>query len=54
VEQAFFLGLHAYRTCPFPTHGLGRSSRNQFLVDYLQTLGIARTKGQVASHIQEL
>ncbi|TFL07597.1 hypothetical protein BDV98DRAFT_652521 [Pterulicium gracile] len=55
VESVFVQGLKAYRDSPWATYSRGRSRwRNQFLVDYLQSVGIVRTKKQVASHIQVL
>ncbi|KAJ7285870.1 hypothetical protein C8J57DRAFT_1663148 [Mycena rebaudengoi] len=55
IESVFLQGLRAYWDSPWATYSRGRSRwRNQFLVDYLQNLGIVRTKKQVASHIQVL
>ncbi|KAJ7632583.1 hypothetical protein FB45DRAFT_912836 [Roridomyces roridus] len=55
VETVFVQGLREYWDSPWATYSRGRSRwRNQFLVDYLQNLGIVRTKKQVASHIQVL
>ncbi|KAJ7470730.1 hypothetical protein FB451DRAFT_1559923 [Mycena latifolia] len=55
IEAIFVQGLREYWDSPWATYSRGRSRwRNQFLVDYLQNLGIVRTKKQVASHIQVL
>ncbi|KAJ7097960.1 hypothetical protein B0H15DRAFT_823613 [Mycena belliarum] len=55
VEAVFVQGLREYWDSPWATYSRGRSRwRNQFLVDYLNNLGIVRTKKQVASHIQVL
>ncbi|KAJ7452461.1 hypothetical protein B0H11DRAFT_293248 [Mycena galericulata] len=55
VESLFVQGLREYWDSPWATYSRGRSRwRNQFLVDYLQNLGIVRSKKQVASHIQVL
>ncbi|KAJ7273675.1 hypothetical protein B0H12DRAFT_1090520 [Mycena haematopus] len=55
VEAVFVQGLREYWESPWATYSRGRSRwRNQFLVDYLHTLGITRSKKQVASHIQVL
>ncbi|KAJ7343521.1 hypothetical protein DFH08DRAFT_229586 [Mycena albidolilacea] len=55
IEALFVQGLREYWDSPWATYSRGRSRwRNQFLVDYLQTLGITRSKKQVASHIQVL
>ncbi|KAJ7774664.1 hypothetical protein DFH07DRAFT_107813 [Mycena maculata] len=55
VESVFVQGLREYWDSPWATYSRGRSRwRNQFLVDYLQNLGIVRSKKQVASHIQVL
>ncbi|KAJ7709941.1 hypothetical protein B0H17DRAFT_1029920 [Mycena rosella] len=55
IESLFVQGLRAYWDSPWATYSRGRSRwRNQFLVDYLNNLGIVRTKKQVASHIQVL
>ncbi|KAK7014893.1 TEA domain-containing protein [Favolaschia claudopus] len=55
IELLFVQGLREYWDSPWATYSRGRSRwRNQFLVDYLQNLGITRTKKQVASHIQVL
>ncbi|KAJ6596855.1 hypothetical protein DFH09DRAFT_1356976 [Mycena vulgaris] len=55
IESIFVQGLREYWDSPWATYSRGRSRwRNQFLVDYLQNLGIVRTKKQVASHIQVL
>jgi hypothetical protein len=47
-------GLQAYWGAPYATHTLGRSGIDQFIVDYLQGLGIVRKKEQVASRMQVL
>ncbi|KAF7363411.1 TEA domain-containing protein [Mycena sanguinolenta] len=55
IEAVFVQGLREYWDSPWATYSRGRSRwRNQFLVDYLQSLGITRSKKQVASHIQVL
>ncbi|KAJ6502584.1 hypothetical protein C8R45DRAFT_818884 [Mycena sanguinolenta] len=55
IEAHFVQGLREYWDSPWATYSRGRSRwRNQFLVDYLQSLGITRSKKQVASHIQVL
>ncbi|KAJ6547528.1 hypothetical protein B0H19DRAFT_1033360 [Mycena capillaripes] len=55
IEALFVQGLREYWDSPWATYSRGRSRwRNQFLVDYLQNLGITRSKKQVASHIQVL
>ncbi|KAJ6580910.1 hypothetical protein B0H19DRAFT_929428, partial [Mycena capillaripes] len=55
IEALFVQGLREYWDSPWATYSRGRSRwRNQFLVDYLQSLGITRSKKQVASHIQVL
>ncbi|KAJ7172513.1 hypothetical protein C8R46DRAFT_947601 [Mycena filopes] len=55
IESVFVQGLREYIDSPWATYSRGRSRwRNQFLVDYLNNLGIVRTKKQVASHIQVL
>ncbi|KAJ7435558.1 hypothetical protein FB451DRAFT_1062449 [Mycena latifolia] len=55
VKAVFVQGLREYWDSPWATYSRGRSRwRNQFLVDYLQNLGIVRSKKQVASHIQVL
>ncbi|KAF7294964.1 TEA domain-containing protein [Mycena indigotica] len=56
VEQIFVQGLREYWESPWASYsGRGRSRwRNQFLVDYLASQGIQRSKKQVASHIQVL
>ncbi|KAJ7685151.1 hypothetical protein DFH06DRAFT_31505 [Mycena polygramma] len=55
IEAVFVQGLREYWDSPWATYSRGRSRwRNQFLVDYLQNLGITRSKKQVASHIQVL
>ncbi|KAJ7807647.1 hypothetical protein B0H13DRAFT_1669116 [Mycena leptocephala] len=55
VEAIFVEGLREYWDSPWATYSIGRSSwRNRFLVDYLQNLGITRSKKQVASHIRVL
>ncbi|KAJ7109341.1 hypothetical protein C8R44DRAFT_635071 [Mycena epipterygia] len=55
IESLFVQGLREYWDSPWATYSRGRSRwRNQFLVDYLQNLGIVRSKKQVASHIQVL
>ncbi|KAJ7156005.1 hypothetical protein C8R43DRAFT_998777 [Mycena crocata] len=55
IESVFVQGLREYWDSPWATYSRGRSRwRNQFLVDYLQNLGIVRSKKQVASHIQVL
>ncbi|KAJ7939122.1 hypothetical protein B0H13DRAFT_1850857 [Mycena leptocephala] len=45
-------GLHAYQDTH--THYCGPSRQNQFLVHYLGSRGIVRTRKQVASHVQFL
>lgn len=50
-------GLRKYWESPYATssQSRGRSRwRNQFLVDYLKSAGVERSKKQVASHIQVL
>lgn len=56
VEKIFVQGLRKYWESPYATsQSRGRSRwRNQFLVDYLKSNAIDRTKKQVASHIQVL
>lgn len=55
VEKIFVQGLRQYWDSPWATYSRGRSRwRNQFLVDFLASNGIQRTKKQVASHIQVL
>ncbi|KAI0321636.1 hypothetical protein OF83DRAFT_1168273 [Amylostereum chailletii] len=55
VENIFVKGLKEYWNSPWATYSRGRSRwRNQFLVDYLRSSGIDRSKKQVASHIQVL
>ncbi|KAI0046094.1 hypothetical protein FA95DRAFT_1417045 [Auriscalpium vulgare] len=55
VEKVFVEGLREYWESPWATYSRGRSRwRNQFLVDHLGKAGIARSKKQVASHIQVL
>ncbi|KAG1756822.1 uncharacterized protein EDB91DRAFT_1094624 [Suillus paluster] len=55
IERMFVQGLREYWESPWATYSRGRSRwRNQFLVDYLQRVGIDRSKKQVASHIQVL
>ncbi|KAJ7844143.1 hypothetical protein B0H14DRAFT_2358812 [Mycena olivaceomarginata] len=55
IEAVFVQGLREYWDSPWATYSRGRSRwRNQYLVDYLQNLGITRSKKQVASHIQVL
>ncbi|KAJ7774787.1 hypothetical protein B0H16DRAFT_74158 [Mycena metata] len=55
IESVFVQGLREYNDSPWATYTRGRSRwRNQFLVDYLNNLGIVRSKKQVASHIQVL
>ncbi|KAJ7063269.1 hypothetical protein C8F01DRAFT_985409 [Mycena amicta] len=55
VEQIFVQGLRDYLDSPWASYSKGRSRwRNQYLVDYLATMGIVRSKKQVASHIQVL
>ncbi|KAF7304854.1 TEA domain-containing protein [Mycena kentingensis (nom. inval.)] len=56
VEEIFLQGLREYWESPWATYsGRGRSRyRNQYLVDYLASQNIQRTKKQVASHIQVL
>jgi hypothetical protein len=52
---SFPTGLRSYWESPWATYSRGRSRwRNQFLVDFLQKRAVARTKKQVASHIQVL
>lgn len=50
-------GLKEYWNSPYATYSQSRGRsrwRNQFLVDYLQSKEISRSKKQVASHIQVL
>ncbi|KAF8628487.1 hypothetical protein AX15_003994 [Amanita polypyramis BW_CC] len=57
VEKIFVKGLRKYWESPYATssQSRGRSRwRNQFLVDYLKSAGVERSKKQVASHIQVL
>ncbi|KAF8741005.1 hypothetical protein AX14_006209 [Amanita brunnescens Koide BX004] len=57
VEKIFVEGLRKYWESPYATssQSRGRSRwRNQFLVDYLKSAGVERSKKQVASHIQVL
>ncbi|KAF7322948.1 TEA domain-containing protein [Mycena chlorophos] len=56
VEEIFIQGLRNYWDSPLASYsGRGRSRwRNQFLVEYLSSMGVQRTKKQVASHIQVL
>ncbi|KAJ7847360.1 hypothetical protein B0H14DRAFT_2743189 [Mycena olivaceomarginata] len=54
LQYAFLQGLQAYWGAPYATHTLGRSGIDQFIVDYLQGLGIVRKKEQVASRMQVL
>ncbi|KAF8350738.1 hypothetical protein F5887DRAFT_315818 [Amanita rubescens] len=57
VEKVFVEGLRKYWESPYATssQSRGRSRwRNQFLVDYLKSAGVERSKKQVASHIQVL
>ncbi|KAF5365603.1 hypothetical protein D9758_003309 [Tetrapyrgos nigripes] len=55
VEQVFVEGLRAYWRSPWASYSTGRSRwRNQFLVEYLRSHDIIRTKKQVASHLQVL
>ncbi|KAK2466950.1 hypothetical protein APHAL10511_001208 [Amanita phalloides] len=57
VEKIFVQGLRKYWESPYATssQSRGRSRwRNQFLVDYLKSAGVDRSKKQVASHIQVL
>ncbi|KAF9464665.1 hypothetical protein BDZ94DRAFT_456593 [Collybia nuda] len=57
IEKIFVQGLREYWDSPWATYSQSRGRsrwRNQFLVDYLQKMGINRTKKQVASHIQVL
>ncbi|KAJ7812270.1 hypothetical protein B0H13DRAFT_1583973, partial [Mycena leptocephala] len=52
IEIVFLRGLHAYQDTH--THYCGPSRQNQFLVHYLGSRGIVRTRKQVASHVQFL
>ncbi|KAJ7321271.1 hypothetical protein DFH08DRAFT_1033866, partial [Mycena albidolilacea] len=55
IEAVFVQGLREYWDSPWATYSRGCSRwRNQYIVDYLQNLGITRSKKQVASHIQVL
>jgi hypothetical protein len=55
IEKIFVDGLRQYLESPWAAHSRGRSRwRNQFLVEFLHKAGIARSKKQVASHIQVL
>ncbi|KAJ7875890.1 hypothetical protein B0H14DRAFT_2715072, partial [Mycena olivaceomarginata] len=54
LQYAFLQGLQAYWGSPYSTHTLGRSGIVQFIVHYLQGLGIGRKREQVASRMQVL
>jgi hypothetical protein len=57
IEKIFVQGLNEYWNSPYATYSQSRGRsrwRNQFLVDYLQSKEITRSKKQVASHIQVL
>lgn len=56
VERIFIQGLKEYLERPLPMDKPRARSRgrNQFMVEYLESKGISRTKKQVASHVQVL
>ncbi|EDR14279.1 uncharacterized protein LACBIDRAFT_292246 [Laccaria bicolor S238N-H82] len=57
IEKIFVQGLKEYWNSPYATYSQSRGRsrwRNQFLVEYLQSKEITRSKKQVASHIQVL
>ncbi|KAJ7897967.1 hypothetical protein B0H14DRAFT_2675800, partial [Mycena olivaceomarginata] len=54
LQYAFLQGLQAYWGSPYSTHTLGRSGIVQFIVHYLQGLGIGRKREQLASRMQVL
>lgn len=55
AENIFLDGLREYWNSPCANWNKGRSRwRNSFLVEYLRSKGIERSKKQVASHIQVL
>ncbi|KAK7054926.1 hypothetical protein VNI00_003389 [Paramarasmius palmivorus] len=56
VERFFYQGLQVYAGSTLAAASTGGRSRyrNQFLVEFLASRGIVRTKKQVASHLQVL
>ncbi|KAJ7911218.1 hypothetical protein B0H13DRAFT_1567591, partial [Mycena leptocephala] len=55
IEAILVQGLREYWDSPWAMYPRGRSRwRTQFLVDYLQNLGIVRSKKQLAAHILAL